>query len=78
MVKTRNDRFPKIEKFALCKNATYRQQSGSHFAQSGPILTKLVSMAKSQEAPISQIPRNFRNYGISELWAESAPPPPRR
>ena len=32
-------------------------------------------MAKSQEAPIPQIPRNLRNYGIFEPWAESAPPP---
>ena len=32
-------------------------------------------MAKSQEAPMPQIPRNLRNYGISEPWAESAPPP---
>ena len=31
-------------------------------------------MAKSQEAPMPQIPRNLRNYGISEPWAESAPP----
>ena len=31
-------------------------------------------MAKSQEAPMPQIPRNLRTYGISEPWAESAPP----
>ena len=31
-------------------------------------------MAKSQEAPRPQIPRNLRNYGISEPWADSAPP----
>ena len=30
-------------------------------------------MANSQEAPMPQIPQNLRNYGISELWAESAP-----
>ena len=77
--KTWNDIFPKIERVALCTNATYRRQSVSHFAQSGPILTKMVSMAsqlqmaKSQEAPMSQIPLNCRNYGISEPWAESPP-----
>ena len=45
VAKTQNDWFPKYERFVLCKNATYRRQSGSHFAQGGPILTKLGSMA---------------------------------
>ena len=31
-------------------------------------------MAKIQKAPMPQIPRNLRNYGISEPWADSAPP----
>ena len=42
------DRFRELKelvRFALCKFPTHRQQSGSHFAQGGPILPKLVSMA---------------------------------
>ena len=42
------DRFRKLndlERIALCKVSTDRRQSGSHFAQGDPILTKLVSMA---------------------------------
>ena len=39
------DRFGKWKDLRYVKYATYRRQSGSHFAQSGPILTKLVSMA---------------------------------
>ena len=34
-----------LVRFALCKFPTHRRQSGSHFAQGGPILPKLVSMA---------------------------------
>ena len=46
--KRKIDRFRKLkdlERFALCKFSTDRRQSGSHFAQGGPILPKLVSMA---------------------------------
>ena len=34
-----------LVRFALCKFPTHRRQSGSHFAQGGSILPKLVSMA---------------------------------
>ena len=46
--KRRIDRFRELKdlvRFALCKFPTHRRQSGSHFAQGGPILPKLVSMA---------------------------------
>ena len=42
------DRYRELKelvRFALCKFLTDRPQSGSHFAQGGPILRKLVSMA---------------------------------
>ena len=42
------DRFRELKelvRFALCKFPTHRRQSGSHFAQGGSILPKLVSMA---------------------------------
>ena len=79
------DRFRELKelvRFALCRFPTHLRQSGSHFAQGGSILPKLVSMAsqlqmaKSQEALMPQILRNLRNYGISEPWADSAPPLP--
>ena len=72
--------FQKLRDLCYVKVATDRRQSRSHFAQDGPILPKLVSMAlqlqmaKSQEASRPQIPRNLRYYGISEPWADSAPP----
>ena len=37
--------FLKLRDLRYVKVATYRRQSGSHFAQDGPILPKLVSMA---------------------------------
>ena len=46
--KRKIDRFRKLkdlERFALCQFSTDRRQSGSHFAQGGAILPKLVSMA---------------------------------
>ena len=37
--------FQKLKDLRYVKVATDRRQSGSHFAQDGPILPKLVSMA---------------------------------
>ena len=80
VTKMQNWSIPKIDRFALCKFSTKRWQSGSHFAQSDQMLTKLVfialqlQMVRSQEAPMFQISRNLRKYGISKPWAKSPPP----